>query len=213
MDMTYVKVYKDWTEATVKLKDAEKGRLIDAMVVYATTGGDLSDTLSGNEQYLFPMFRAIIDRDRQALADYSKKQSENGSKGGRPKKPTAFPENPKKPPVFSETQKSQDKEKEIIPPISPKGEADEGFAAFWAEYPRHTAKAVAVKSWQKINPDASLQESIMDGLRRQKASVQWQRDCGKYIPHPSTWLNQRRWEDETETVQQEMPAQQIRWID
>ena len=53
----------------------------------------------------------------------------------------------------------------------------------------------------------------MDGLRRQKDSVQWQRDGGKYIPHPSTWLNQRRWEDETETVQQEMPAQQIRWID
>lgn len=100
-----------------------------------------------------------------------------------------------------------------IPPISPKGEAGEGFAAFWAEYPRHTAKAVAVKSWQKINPDASLQESIMDGLRRQKTSVQWQRDGGKYIPHPSTWLNQRRWEDETEAVQQETPQQQIRWID
>jgi len=27
-------------------------------------------------------------------------------------------------------------------------------------------------------------------------SESWNRDGGRYIPHPSTWLNGRRWEDE-----------------
>lgn len=122
MEMTYVKVYQDWTKATAKLRDAEKGRLIDAMVVYATTGVDTSDQLSGNEQYLFPMFQAYIDRDRQAMADYAAKQSANGSKGGRPKNPKNPPlsdENPKNPPLFLKTQKSQEKEKEILLPPNP----------------------------------------------------------------------------------------------
>ena len=127
MDMAYVKVYADWTKATAKLKDAEKGRLIDAMVVYATTGEDQSDSLSGNEQYLFPMFQASIDRDREAFAEYSNKQRANGSKGGRPKKnPVVSDENPKNPVVFSETQKTHIKEKEkekevVAPPYPPTG--------------------------------------------------------------------------------------------
>lgn len=124
MNLAYVKVFADWTKATAKLKDAEKGRLIDAMVVYATTGEDHSDALSGNEQYLFPMFQASIDRDRQDLDDYIQKQSANGKKGGRPKKnPPVLNENPKNPPVFEKTQKSQEKEKEkekeVVAPLTP----------------------------------------------------------------------------------------------
>jgi hypothetical protein len=33
-------------------------------------------------------------------------------------------------------------------------------------------------------------------LALQRQSAQWQRDDGQFIPHPSTWLNGRRWEDE-----------------
>lgn len=137
MDMAYVKVYADWTKATAKLKDAEKGRLIDAMVVYATTGEDHSDALSGNEQYLFPMFQASIDRDREAFADYSKKQRANGAKGGRPRKnpknPVVLDENPKNPVVFNETQKTyiKEKEKEYTPPTPSQGAG--GGAAYIAD--------------------------------------------------------------------------------
>ena len=129
MDMAYVKVYADWTRATAKLKDAEKGRLIDTMVVYATTGEDRSDALCGNEQYLFPVFQASIDRDRQALAELSKRQSENGKKGGRGhKKATALNEKPENPPLFPESQKNEEKEKEkekekeYYSPLTPQGE-------------------------------------------------------------------------------------------
>lgn len=150
MDMAYVKVYADWAKATAKLKDAEKGRLIDAMVVYATTGEDRSDSLSGNEQYLFPMFQASIDRDRQALDDYIRKQSENGSKGGRPRKnPPVFSENPKNPPVFSKTQKSQDKEKEkdkeeYTPPAPSQGATGGG------SYVADNLRGMSAANWDEL---------------------------------------------------------------
>lgn len=134
-DIAYVKVFLDWTEATRKLKDAEKGRLIDAMVAYAK-GEENEDQLQGNEAYVFPMFKLQIDRDRQEYEALVRRQRENGSKGGRPKKANGLEENPKNPLVFSKTQKSQDKEEdkekeeekdkdkdkeEYIPPKSPKG--------------------------------------------------------------------------------------------
>ncbi len=33
-------------------------------------------------------------------------------------------------------------------------------------------------------------------LKTQRASEEWRRDNGRAIPYPSTWLNNRRWEDE-----------------
>lgn len=204
MNLAYVKVFADWTKATAKLKDAEKGRLIDAMVVYATTGEDHSDALSGNEQYLFPMFQASIDRDRRDLDDYIQKQSENGKKGGRPRKnPPVSEENPKNPPVFEKTQKSQEKEKdkEYIPPISP-SKGDERFEIFWKAYPksRRQAKGAARKAFLKLKVTDELLETMLEALEVQKLSIQWQRENGQYIPMPSTWLNQTRWEDETDEV-------------
>lgn len=68
------------------------------------------------------------------------------------------------------------------------------FDLFWDEYPRKTAKAVAKKSWMKLKPDIELFEKMIAALAWQKQSKQWADDS--IIPHPATWLNQRRWEDE-----------------
>jgi len=69
------------------------------------------------------------------------------------------------------------------------------FDAFWSVYPKKSAKPAAEKAWQKakINGEFSL---VMDALAKHKLSDQWKSDGGKYIPNPSTWINQRRWEDE-----------------
>lgn len=84
MPMKYIKVYHDWTEATRMLKDAEKGRLIDAMVRYAR-GEGFPDNLSGNEQYVFPMFQMQLDRDGDAYDEISEKRRQAGAKGGKQK--------------------------------------------------------------------------------------------------------------------------------
>lgn len=70
------------------------------------------------------------------------------------------------------------------------------FAAFWDRYPRKVGKQAAYKAWGRLNPDSDLKISIFAALEKQKATEQWRRDDGKYIPHASTWLNGRRWEDE-----------------
>jgi hypothetical protein len=39
-------------------------------------------------------------------------------------------------------------------------------------------------------------EAVIEGLERWKANEQWRRDAGKFIPHPQTLLNQRRFHDD-----------------
>ena len=73
----------------------------------------------------------------------------------------------------------------------------DGFAEFWAAYPRKVGKAQAEKSWAKQKPDLNV---CLEALERDKRSPQWSKDNGQFIPHASTWLNQRRFEDEGETV-------------
>ena len=96
----------------------------------------------------------------------------------------------------------------LIPdtPIPPKG-ASAGFAEFWSAYPLKKAKATAEKAWAKLKPSADLQASILSAIAAHKLSADWQRDGGQYIPHPTTWLNQRRWEDEVIHARSQRPDQ------
>lgn len=104
-NIAYVKIFLDWIEATEKLKDAEKGRLIDALVAYAKGDEDVNDHLKGNEAYLFPIFRLMIDRDIETRSQLG----ENGSKGGAP----VGNRNAKKQPKTTKNkQKQAEKEKE-----------------------------------------------------------------------------------------------------
>ena len=72
----------------------------------------------------------------------------------------------------------------------------QGFDEFWNIYPRKVGKANAKKIWNRIKPDEELQTNIFASIKKQKKSSQWQRDNGQFIPNPSTWLNQGRWDDE-----------------
>ena len=71
-----------------------------------------------------------------------------------------------------------------------------GFDRFWQAYPRKTAKPHAAKAFARLRPDEALLERMLQALQAQRSSPQWQRDGGQFIPHPATWLNGRRWEDQ-----------------
>lgn len=70
------------------------------------------------------------------------------------------------------------------------------FAEFWLAYPKKVGKASCLKAWLKLKPNAELFERIMTALDKQKTSDQWQREGGRFIPNPLTWINQGRWDDE-----------------
>lgn len=71
----------------------------------------------------------------------------------------------------------------------------EGFSEFWHLYPRRVCKLAAIAAWERINPDINLRVAILAALRWQATEVFAKREEEK-IPHPATWLNGKRWEDE-----------------
>lgn len=81
-------------------------------------------------------------------------------------------------------------------PLPPKG-GDSLFMRFWTEYPKKVGKVVAERSFLRINPSEDLFSAMVKDIRRRRESEDWQKQDGKFIPYPATYLNQRRWEDET----------------
>ena len=70
------------------------------------------------------------------------------------------------------------------------------FEQFWAIYPRKIAKFVARKSWRRLTKkEKSMIEDILP-----KQVLRWEIKEIQFIPHASTWLNQKRFEDELEQL-------------
>lgn len=92
-------------------------------------------------------------------------------------------------------------------PPAPHGEPDL-FDRFWNAYPKKQAKPAARRAWDKLAPDLETCRAMSAALARQKRSESWQRDGGRYIPLPATWLNQRRWEDEPSATPDRPPARE-----
>jgi len=67
------------------------------------------------------------------------------------------------------------------------------FDMFWMTYPKKVGKEAARKAWLKVNPNLTI---VLQALSWQKESPQWFKNNGQFIPNPSTWINQHRWEDE-----------------
>ena len=69
---------------------------------------------------------------------------------------------------------------------------DPYFWLFWQMYPRKIDKDRARRAWKKLSPARAMANAILEGLRNWKKCDQWQDE--RFIPHPTTWLNGRRWE-------------------
>jgi len=72
-----------------------------------------------------------------------------------------------------------------------------GFEDFWRIYPRKVDKNGSYQKWLRAGADDSkaLTETIIADVKR-RIDGEWSKTDIRYIPHPSTYLNQRRWEDE-----------------
>ena len=56
---------------------------------------------------------------------------------------------------------------------------------------------------------------MIEAVAKQSKCDQWIRDGGQYIPHPATWINGHRWEDEVSvrTTGRVLPAQDFQQRD
>ena len=92
-----------------------------------------------------------------------------------------------------ELEKEKEKEKRRI---SSKGASrgvsviDERFAFFWDAYPRKVGKGQALRAW-----GTALEKTDAGTITAAVKAYQWPDDL-QFVPHPATWLNGERWEDE-----------------
>jgi len=201
----------------------QKGRLTKKAIKLAV--GEVSDDVMCkfdiDENGLYYNKRLEVEAEKRNY--FISKQTENGRKGGRPTtqyqnpdhnpnvtqtKPKHNPDhNPNKTITEDENDNENKNRNKII---------DVSFDEFWKIYPRKVAKAKAYAVWKRIKPDEGLLKEIMLALDDQRKSEQWTKDRGQFIPHPATWLNQRRWEDEptvAETNQQNnASARRGNWV-
>jgi hypothetical protein len=86
-------------------------------------------------------------------------------------------------------------------PESPKDSSAVAFGEFWDAYPRKVGKPEAEKAWRAVvAKDDVASSDVLVGLDRWKAYWRSARTEPTFIPHPSTWLRQRRWEDQPPPV-------------
>ncbi len=93
------------------------------------------------------------------------------------------------------------KKEEDMTPYTPQGDDGAFFDRFWNAYPRKENISAARREFDKLNPDEYLLEQMIEAIEAQKDSEQWRRESGRYIPHPSSWIRDRRWEDVTEDTE------------
>ena len=158
---------------------------------------------------------------------YIASRAANGSKGGRPKKPSenhmestclSYENHTENGNInrninnndldnyssfyqpFSSASEGQIEEK--IEEIEENGEEVEEiekmFVAFWEAYPKKKAKADAHARWMKMKPSRALLQIMLTAIEVQKKSQDWTKDGGQYIPYPATWLHRGQWEDEVQ---------------
>lgn len=91
VDVPYVCLYARYLQTLAPFSDAERGRIMTAMLIYSATGEN--PAFDGNERFIWPTIQAQIDRDVAAYQEKCSKNRANGAKGGRaPKNQMVIPE-------------------------------------------------------------------------------------------------------------------------
>jgi len=121
--------------------------------------------------------KPVIDKRESMRKDYEKKQALISDAETTPE-------------THIEKESKVKKRKEDISAIATT------FATFWSAYPRKVNKKKALDAWKSHKCYNGVFEQIMTALSQQKETEDWTKDGGKFIPHPTSWLNGRRWEDE-----------------
>lgn len=88
--------------------------------------------------------------------------------------------------------KGREQEEETSSPATPPMPTPTGFDAFWDEYPRRVGKQAAIKAWTKAVKHTTP-AALLDGALRLAQDPNRE---DQFTPHPATWLNEGRWEDD-----------------
>lgn len=71
------------------------------------------------------------------------------------------------------------------------------FEEFWKAYPKKRSKPASLKAFIALKPTPELTITILNDLV-ERMMYDWSKRDIQYVPYPSSYLNQRQWEDEIE---------------
>ena len=185
MAMEYFCCFHAYRKKLESLSDSEKGRLWDALMIYSETGERAK--LNGREAIAFDFIAADIDAAKEKYAQKCRTNKQNREKGTS----TTVDDRARTSTNNDETHQTKNKN---ITPLTPQGEL---FGRFWAAYPKKVGKANCERWFARHKVDEETLQAMLESLAYLKTTEQWQKDGGQYIPNPQTWLNGRRWEDES----------------
>ena len=72
---------------------------------------------------------------------------------------------------------------------------EKDFDQFWQLYPRKVAKGDARKAWKQTEGLRPPLEKLLKAVICARATEDWRKDGGKFVPYPATWLRAERWDD------------------
>ncbi len=173
-------------------RDAIQGAIVeleDAGYIRRQQRHDVNGKFAGNEYVIYeaPLTENPLTENPPQLNTKSIKYLNNTPPIVPPKGETPAP-----------TKKRQRKPKDA-PDWKP-----ERFERFWEAYPKHKSKQAAIRAWDALKADDTTIRNMALGLMRDLQDPQWQNI--QFIPHASTWLNQRRWEDEPDEAPKVKPS-------
>ena len=74
----------------------------------------------------------------------------------------------------------------------------EVFLNFWEQYPNKKGKEEAFKAWKKHNPEMQVVLKAISAQKEEKGNLAREGKFCPEWPNASTWINNKRWEDETD---------------
>ena len=81
------------------------------------------------------------------------------------------------------------------------------FEGFWRGYPRKVAKEAARKAFARLKANPAMVNAMRAAIESQGLKAKCAAGEGRFVCHPSTWLSERRWEDEPSAQTQSAPWQ------
>jgi hypothetical protein len=176
-------LYTDQSGVFNQLPDEIAGKLIKHIFAYVNDENPISEDLIIN--IAFEPIKQSLKRDLKRYEEYVDKQSVNGAKGGRPKKPNEtqitqpFIEKPKKADSVSVSDSVSVNDINI-------------FNEFWDLYNKKLNRELSEKAFKKIkSSEYDLIKNHIPNFVKQFKDKQFQ-------PYFSTYLNTKRWQDEVE---------------
>jgi hypothetical protein len=111
-----------------------------------------------------------------------------------------------------------DREGEPIPDINPDSKTayinsdksimsePPGFVEFYSVYPNKVKRKDALTAWNSGKCE-KITDTIVEDVKL-RCRTEWKGQNQHYIPHPTTYLHQRRWEDETPPTERRNTAKE-----